>query len=434
MLLFYCDRPSSRLQYILNWICDQWGINYTLTQDTSHFSESGLPKIWYSKHKPADSDKALWVGSSGLLYERGISTPEIEVTRSESCVRLFPAEGTLGFDIFSALFFMISRYEEYLPFTADKHGRFPASQSLAFRNGFLEYPIGDIWLNELRGGLSNLYPELIFREERFRTVFSYDIDVAFKFQGRSVSSHLKGIAADFFRLRLKNLYDRIAVLLQMKKDPWDVYDFIRQATEGPDIPALFFFQSGKRTRFDRNLSVRNPAVRKLLKKVDDFGRVGLHPSYYSSEDELKLTFEKTKLETAVRGRITESRQHFLRFRLPETYRALENVGIAHDYSMAFPDAPGFRAGTSKPFYFYDLKNEKATELKVFPACWMDATFINYMKTDVSAALEKAISLINRVREVNGLFIPIFHNDHLSREEMKSLHTAMVDEVKKAPEA
>jgi hypothetical protein len=55
------------------------------------------------------------------------------------------------------------------------------------------------------------------------------------------------------------------------------------------------------------------------------------------------------------------------------------AGITEEYSMAFPEAPGFRAGTCKPFYFYDLKNEKVTDLKIFPVTCMDATFVYYLK-------------------------------------------------------
>ena len=54
------------------------------------------------------------------------------------------------FDPFAASFFMISRYEEYLPHIKDIHGRFEAKESLAFKNNFLEKPIVDIWINLIK--------------------------------------------------------------------------------------------------------------------------------------------------------------------------------------------------------------------------------------------------------------------------------------------
>jgi hypothetical protein len=45
--------------------------------------------------------------------------------------------GDLPFDPLAATFYLVSRYEEYLPFIPDEHGRFPAKQSFAFSNGFL---------------------------------------------------------------------------------------------------------------------------------------------------------------------------------------------------------------------------------------------------------------------------------------------------------
>lgn len=46
--------------------------------------------------------------------------------------------------------------------------------------------------------------------------------------------------------------------------------------------------------------------------------------------------------------------------LPEHYSYLNELEIANDYSMGYPETIGFRAGTSTPYLFYDLNMEITT--------------------------------------------------------------------------
>ena len=48
-----------------------------------------------------------------------------------------------GLDIFASIFFMISRWEEYVNLIRDNHARFPATESLAYNNGLLERAVVD---------------------------------------------------------------------------------------------------------------------------------------------------------------------------------------------------------------------------------------------------------------------------------------------------
>ena len=48
---------------------------------------------------------------------------------------------TCGIDIFAGAFFMLTRWEEYVCKVHDKHDRFPASASIAYKNNFLMRPV-----------------------------------------------------------------------------------------------------------------------------------------------------------------------------------------------------------------------------------------------------------------------------------------------------
>ena len=73
----------------------------------------------------------------------------------------FKSEGDYPFDIFSAVFYLLSRYEEYLPHKKDMYGRYAHENSLAFKEGFLNLPLINIWLEDFKNVLKKKFPSLI---------------------------------------------------------------------------------------------------------------------------------------------------------------------------------------------------------------------------------------------------------------------------------
>jgi hypothetical protein len=96
-----------------------------------------------------------------LLFEENLKKIPVVVEKSEKFIHTFfnlkfdtdkfvePPKQHLPFDIFSASFYLLSRYEEYINPHYDLHNRFKAEESLAFKNGFLQIPLVDLWAIEL---------------------------------------------------------------------------------------------------------------------------------------------------------------------------------------------------------------------------------------------------------------------------------------------
>lgn len=428
MVLIYSRKFSSRHRYVFDWIFDQWGIKYSYTSNKTEFELSSLPGIWYSNESPPDKETII-IHESGLLSENGIVFHQPHVTFQNNIPYLyFGDEIKQGFDFFSAIFFMLSRYEEYLPFESDHHSRFPAAQSLAFRYSFLELPVVDIWVREFYRQLASKYSDLVPLKGKFHAIMTYDIDVAYKFRGRSFIHQILAGSRDLIQLKWGTLISRFTVLLRVNKDPWDVFKYLEDKIRDSLTPAIFFFPCGKRTSFDKNQNPKNPLIERLIIKSKSFVKIGLHPSYQSVDRLDLLTDEKRILEQIVMDNVVDSRQHFLRFKMPETFLALSKAGIRFEYSMLFPDAPGFRAGTCRPFYFFDLYAEQITSLRLYPGCWMDSTFINYSQSGSHTALVKAKELIQVIRKVGGYFIPIFHNNTLEYENWRGIHEEIWNEI------
>jgi hypothetical protein len=149
--------------------------------------------------------------------------------------------------------------------------------------------------------------------------------------------------------------------------------------------------------------------------LGDYARIGIHPSYGSNNNRPQLKKEIARLSKILNRDITDSRQHFLKLRLPETYRDLIDSDITDDYTMGYASYIGFRASICTPFNFYDLDMELETKLKVHPFAFMEGTLKYYMKIEPKQAMSMIKPLIDSVKNVNGTFISLWHNDSLNNK-------------------
>ena len=429
MLLIYLPKISQRCNYIFDYIFkNELGIEYTTTTDITEFERFPREKINYS-FSPAG--RGFFIKASSLLFENEIKEQKVNVAEKEAVKVLFPGyEDDLGFDIFSASFFLMSCYEEYLPYTPDEFGRFPAEESLAFRKGFLQLPVVNIWIKMFREALQKKFPLLQIKPAIFNAILTYDIDVAYKFKGRTLARTFGSVAKDISGFNFKDVVRRIETLSGAEKDPWDVYDDLKKIIFKNKIKSIFFFLLSDKTKYDRNLNYQNNVMKDLISRIKEFSEIGIHPSFYSSVSSEKILIEKERLENISGRKITKSRQHFLKFKLPDTYNSLLSAGITEDYSMGFSKLPGFRAGTCNPFYFYDLKSEKTTDLKIFPVTFMEGTLMNDLQPE--DASQKISQLLKEVSNVGGTFISLWHNHTISKTReystWRNVHQKMIDEV------
>jgi hypothetical protein len=408
-LFVYAPDITPRLEYVTGVIFELvLGIGYELTTDRRTIG--GNPAIIYSDEKVKDQ---FVVQPSGLLSGRTITPLEPEVTYLNDLPMIFAADGgSIPFDIFSAVFYMLSRYEEYLPFSPDAHGRFLGARSLAYRGGFLQKPVVDIWSRYLAGELVKLYPVLAIRHNEYRPLMTVDVDQPFAYRSRGFLRSMGGLVKGFAGNGAKPA-DRIKTMAGTIADPYDSFDYIEQSLKNSDTDALFFFPVGDQGEYDHNPPYRDHGYREIIGKYDKLFGSGLHPSYRSAGRPATL-----KMETERYGSITghpadRARQHWLLLRFPESYQSFVDAGIKHDFTMGYADEPGFRAGIARPFPFYDLSKEKITDLTIVPFQFMDGTLRQYLHLSPDAAIPVIRSLMSATRSVGGLFVSIWHNTSLS---------------------
>lgn len=404
-LLVLIDSQSPRAEYIIHHVVETMlGLQVEFTTQADDFLASSLPKIAYSTQRV---EGALQIVPHGLLTQQGIIEQEIEITQWEKLPIFFQTQGDLPFDLFSASFYLISRYEEYLPFTPDAHGRFPSAESLAVRQGFYQLPLVDLWVKELGKVLGNRFPELRIPKREFQFIPTIDVDNAFAYRHKRFVRNTLGFANSALHFRFADAFRRLAVRFGLKRDPFDTYDYLLNFL--PD-EAQWFILGGNYSKFDRNLSVSHPAFKKRLNQILVKNRIGLHPSYHSFQEPEFIVNQKENLEKVIGQPVTHSRQHYLRFVLPQTYQWLADMGIEEEYSMGYADTIGFRASTSTPFNFYNLHSEKALPLRVIPFQVMDRALLQGLGLYPNQAVEQTVAMAKAVKEVGGVFVTIFHNE------------------------
>jgi hypothetical protein len=413
VILVYTHKITPRLRYVFKHIFTrilQIPVEFTTTIE-EFIAHNGL-KMTYSK---APLGKEFFIRSNDLLFEQGVNDLEISIFYWDEVPCFFNAgsKSVMPFDIFSASFYLLSRYEEYLPHVRDVHERFTAEQSIAFKYRFLEKPLVDIWAYKLLEILQERFPDYEYSSRAYQYISTIDVDNAYAYKYKSLVRTFGGFIKDFFSLKLMTFWDRLVVNINLRKDPNNTFEKILALKKQYNISTIFFFLVADYTTFDTNVSASKNKFRLLIKTMVDYAKVGLHPSYFSMKDESLLKKEKERLEQITNMPMEKSRQHYLRFSLPETYQHLIDLEIKEDYSMGYASHVGFRASTCTPFYFYDLDFEIQTPLKVIPFALMDTTLNDYMGLTPRQSLGKIRELKNEVKAVNGTFVTLFHNESLS---------------------
>jgi len=410
MITILVDEVTNRLKYTLEVILTQWlELEFEIKTELMSLGSD----IFLINYSSQEVDADLRFFNSGLLFEHIVRKENPKVENLNKTPVLFGSDPNLSnfdlpFDFFASVFFCLSRYEEYVTLKRDSHGRFQAKNSIFFEHHRIPYL--DRWVKQFDDLLVSKGMKLP-RESRTQWINTLDMDIAFAYKGRSLQRLLGATAKDMLHLNLKRINERVAVLSGNKADPFDTYHLVINA-EVADRK-LLFVPAGKRSEFDNNLSLDVKQVQDHVRELSEAMEVGLHPSYQSLGNDHLIAAEKSSLEGIMNTPIQRSRQHFLRFQLPQTYRTLCHHGIREDYSMGFHDAIGFRSGTAYPHTFFDLMNDESIPIQLFPLIAMDSAMKVYLKLQPEEAVSEIGKLISEMKATGGLFVTVWHNHSLS---------------------
>ena len=363
-------------------------------------------------------DEGLHFYASPLLEERGIKDIEIRLAEHQGVKTLFAHQNSsaLPYDPFAASFYMLSRYEEYLPHRRDQYDRFIAEDSIAFQEGFMSVAVVDRWLIQLKQILQAKFPELSFLERKYHYQLTLDIDNAYAFQNKGFLRNFGAAVRSILKGNFEQLALQFKVITSQQKDPFDSYNYLKNVQKRYHLKPIYFFLLADYGLNDKNISHQNRKFQSLIKTISDYAEVAIHPSFGSNYNHSKLSDEISRLERITKREVKKSRQHFLKLHLPDTYRNLVEEDIVEDYTMGYASALGFRAGAAFPYPYYDLDEEVELKLLVYPFMVMDATLKYYLNVEGDEALEQIKKIIDEVKAVDGTFVSLWHNESLGENQ------------------
>lgn len=428
----YSPKITARHSYVFDLIFEQLlGVEYLIIHDLNdcHINYSSEP------------NDHLHCVPYGLLDENDVNADhktnvKFDKWESSHCCYKTSDSASLPFDVFSATFFLISRYEEYLDFRPDSHNRFPAQESVLVQQNLIEEPLVNQWALILRDKLSDIDKSINFKPREFEYLSTIDIDQAWKFRYKGIKRNVLGTFRDVLEGKWENLIARWPVLLRLKSDPFQTFGWHFDLEMEVGFETVYFILLGDYGEYDKNVNHRTPMFRNLIKSLSQTSPIGIHPSYQSNENTELVAAEIKRLKNVLKEDVTISRQHFLMHRMPDTYQNLLSNQIRVDHTMGYSTHLGFRAGVASAFLWFDLTRNCVTDLALEPFCSMDITPLHYREETPKEAIETNKRLMEKVKDVGGLFISLWHNESLSETERwrgwRKVYVALVKEAKKNP--
>jgi hypothetical protein len=415
-VILFSNSITPRLQYISDFIGKEiTGEPFQIISSIEDFRRHSSPKINYSDKRISDDE--FFLKPHALLFEEYIRTQATECFEVNNNKAFFKTDGDFPFDIFAAAFYLLSRYEEYILHQKDGYGRYAHENSLAFKENFLDRPLINIWISDLKQALRNRFPSLSVLRASPRFLPTYDIDIAYSYKGKGFFRNMGGFARSILYGEWSSIKERMRVLRGKITDPYNAYDWMDGIHEKYHLdPRYFFLVAQRNGRYDKNISPRRKSQQMLIKQHADKYAIGVHPSWRSGDESALIKEEISTLEHLSGKKILASRQHYIRFNLPGTFRDLIVAGLREDFSMGYGSINGFRASVASPFYWYDLEKEKATHLLLYPFCFMDANSFYEQQFTPQQALDEMFRYYYTVKSVNGWMITIWHNHFLGGDK------------------
>jgi peptidoglycan/xylan/chitin deacetylase (PgdA/CDA1 family) len=399
--------------------------------------------IWYGQEKPNVAGPVLFIHASReaqSLFQRRLplDTSRVKATtlEGEESLALFfdeefersPAAVVSGdnrcrvihVDIVASAFYFLSCWQEITSSERDRHKRFPASASLQYHHGLLHSPLVNQYSMLVRRELETLSGQHIpqmsrFAGRDFAVCMTHDVDYLRKWTlgivyREFMQYFLLGKNDGDVRKRVKRFRSFLRAL-SVQDDPYrsSVRRILKVEKES-GVHSTFYFKTGVTSRHDAGYRLSDGYGQSLLRTLAADGHeAGLHPSYNAYLDRRKMKVEKERLEDALHARPVGVRQHFLRFRIPETWQIQAELGFVHDATLGFSDHEGFRAGICHPFHPYEVEKDEVLSIWEIPLLVMDATFQSYRGKSAEESLEIIKQLITTVKKHRGVGVLLFHN-------------------------
>ena len=301
---------------------------------------------------------------------------------------------------------LFTRKDEYNPLMLDQYDRFPYYLS-KYRNIFEPEVSKFLIENDLKVE----YP----KGKNFAVCLTHDIDVVYL----SKLSIILGAAKSLLiQHQIKSAFKMLFNNINKKWNPWWNFKDIMALEEKYGAKSSFYFLTLNKGDLDFNFEVED-LEHEIGNIVAGNGwEVGLHGGHeaYNNLDEIKE--KKKRLEKVLGKKVVGYRNHFLKFKVPDTWELLGKAGFKYDSTFGYADCVGFRNGMCHPFKPFNLDTGKEIDILEIPLTVMDCTLFDYMRLDFDKAWDVTKMLIDIVEKYNGVITILWHNTYMVGDNLK----------------
>ncbi len=263
---------------------------------------------------------------------------------------------------------------------------------------------------------NNLHFKPIYpNDKKFAVCISHDVDYLFDY--KSKISFLKSAIAQFKNNNPKaSAYNFKRIFRKIQNPNWSLEHFIKFEKENK-IQASYYFLALDNHEEDFNYNIKSQL--NVFEKLEGIGaEIGLHGGHQAFDNLSKLKQEKDNLEAAYGKTVKGYRNHYLRFKTPNTWNNLNTLNFNYDTTFGFADMPGYRNGLCYPFRPFDLKTNSYINILEIPLLVMDVTFFKYLGLSVSNAYLLFQKIYSEVKKLNGVLTVLWHNNCLEDDYLK----------------
>jgi len=284
------------------------------------------------------------------------------------------------------------REEEYRPSGLDMYGRCP--YYLSQNRSILEPSVSEFLI---KNGAKYEYPG----GKKFAVCLTHDIDyvnIPGQKKRHKVLDYLKGASG-------------------VKKRMFDNFRDIISLEEGYGAKSSFYFLALEKGEEDYNYDIRE--LENELCHISDKGwEVGLHGGHNAYDSLKNIKVQKKRIEKVLGKKVIGYRNHYLRFKVPDTWELLKDAGFKYDTTFGYADMIGFRNGMCHPFKPFNLNTNQEIDILEIPLIVMDGTLFQYMKLDNKTAWDYIKLLIDKTERYNGVLTILWHNNNMFGEHLK----------------
>lgn len=304
----------------------------------------------------------------------------------------------------SELWDLFTRKEEYNNPLQDQYDRFPYYAS---KNRDIFEPKASQYLVD--HGFTVQYPG----NAPFAVCLTHDIDSVY------TTTLSKGLSA-LRSLKHGKLSESLHSIAQMrsKKMPLCNFSAIMDLEEKYGAKSTFFFMAENPGEQDYAYNIENlePEVGEILNRGWEVGLHGGHTAYLDVQE---MKEKKERLENVTHKPVIGYRNHYLRFKVPDTWECLSKAGFRYDATFGYADCAGFRNGMCHPFKPFNRDTDQEIDILEIPLIVMDGTLDQtYMRLDGRSKWEFVTMLIDRVAACHGVFTLLWHNTYMEGDNLE----------------